>query len=78
VTLQELAGMIRTALARGPISYEIMTRNMNRLNKAVAFAAALSLAQEGALTLTQVEPLGPLTLEPTAQHTAGRATEHTA
>ena len=66
VTLQELAGMIRTALATGPISYEILTRDMDRLNRAVAFAAALSLAQEGNLTLTQTEPLGPLTLEPTA------------
>jgi segregation and condensation protein A len=66
VTLQELAGMIRTALATGPISYEILTRDMDRLNRAVAFAAALSLAQEGGLTLAQTEPLGPLTLEPTA------------
>ena len=66
VTLQELAGMIRTALAAGPISYEILTRDMDRLNRAVAFAAALSLAQEGSLTLAQTEPLGPLTLEPTA------------
>jgi segregation and condensation protein A len=65
VTLQELAGMIRTALATGPISYEILTRDMDRLNRAVAFAAALSLAQEGSLTLTQTEPLGPLTIEPT-------------
>jgi chromatin segregation and condensation protein Rec8/ScpA/Scc1 (kleisin family) len=37
---------------------------MDRLNKAVAFAAALSLAQEGRLRLSQAEPLGPLTLEP--------------
>jgi len=66
VTLQELAGMIRTVLATGPISYEILTRDMDRLNTAVAFAAALSLAQEGSLTLVQTEPLGPLTLEPTA------------
>jgi segregation and condensation protein A len=66
VTLQELAGMIRTALAAGPISYEILTRDMDRLNRAVAFAAALSLAQEGRLTLAQTEPLGPLTLEPLA------------
>ena len=64
VTLQELAGMIRTALASGPISYEILTRDMDRLNRAVAFAAALSLAQEGSLALAQTEPLGPLTLEP--------------
>ena len=66
VTLQELAGLIRAALATGPVSYEILTRDMDRLNRAVAFAAALSLAQEGNLTLTQTEPLGPLTLEPTA------------
>ena len=66
VTLQELAAMIRTALAGGPVSYEILTRDLDRLNRAVAFAAALSLAQEGSLTLAQTEPLGPLTLEPTA------------
>jgi segregation and condensation protein A len=65
VTLQELAGVIRAALAKGPISYEILTRDMDRLNRAVAFAAALSLAQEGGLRLAQTEPLGPLTLEPT-------------
>ena len=64
VTLQELAGVIRAALARGPVSYEELTREMDRLNKAVAFAAALSLAQEGRLTLSQPEPLGPLTLAP--------------
>ena len=67
VTLQDLARTIRTALAAGePVSYESLTRDMDRLNRAVAFAAALSLAQEGRLTLAQVEPLGPLTLEPTA------------
>jgi segregation and condensation protein A len=66
VTLQELAGMIRSALAGGPVSYEILTNDMDRLNRAVAFAAALSLAQEGSLTLAQTEPLGPLTLTPTA------------
>jgi segregation and condensation protein A len=64
VTLQQLAGIIRTALAGGPISYESLTSDMDRLNRAVAFAAALSLAQEGSLTLAQSEPLGPLTLEP--------------
>jgi chromatin segregation and condensation protein Rec8/ScpA/Scc1 (kleisin family) len=57
--------MIRTSLSGGPVSYEILTREMDRLNRAVAFAAALSLAQEGSLTLLQTEPLGPLTLEPT-------------
>jgi chromatin segregation and condensation protein Rec8/ScpA/Scc1 (kleisin family) len=35
------------------------------MNKAVAFAAALSLAQEGSLMLIQAEPLGPLILDPT-------------
>jgi segregation and condensation protein A len=64
VTLQELAGIIRTALAGGPISYERLTSDMDRLNRAVAFAAALSLAQEGSLALAQAEPLGPLILEP--------------
>jgi segregation and condensation protein A len=64
VTLQELAGIIRAALATGPVSYERLTSDMDRMNRAVAFAAALSLAQEGALKLAQPEPLGPLTLEP--------------
>jgi segregation and condensation protein A len=64
VTLQELAVIIRTALTGGPISYESLTSDMDRMNRAVAFAAALSLAQEGSITLAQTEPLGPLTLEP--------------
>jgi segregation and condensation protein A len=64
VTLQELANLISVALAGGPVSYEDLTRDMDRLNRAVAFAAALSLAQEGRLTLSQPEPLGPLTLAP--------------
>jgi segregation and condensation protein A len=63
VTLQELASVIRTALIRGPISYEELVKDMDRLRSAVAFAAALSLAQEGHLRLSQTEPLGPLTLE---------------
>src|SRR5918999_1267446 len=66
VTLQELASLIYAALVRGPVSYEELVRDMDRLKKAVAFAAALSLAQEGHLRLTQAEPLGPLTLEPGA------------
>jgi segregation and condensation protein A len=66
VTLQELSAVIRAALARGPVSYEDLTREMDRLRKAVAFAAALSLAQEGRARLSQTEPLGPLTLEPPA------------
>ena len=64
VTLQDLARLIRTALAAGPVSYEDLTRDMDRLNRAVTFAAALSLAQEGHVTLAQPEPLGPLTLAP--------------
>jgi segregation and condensation protein A len=64
VTLQELAHLIRATLAGGPVSYEHLTRDMDRLNRAVAFAAALSLAQEGRVTLSQTEPLGPLTLAP--------------
>jgi segregation and condensation protein A len=66
VTLQELASVIRVALSRGPITYEDLIRDMDRLRAAVAFAAALSLAQEGRLRLHQAEPLGPLTLEPGA------------
>ena len=64
VTLQELASLIRAALAGGPVPYEELVRNMDRLRSAVAFAAALSLAHEGHLKLRQSEPLGPLTLEP--------------
>ena len=64
VTLQELAAVIHQALIRGPISYEELVRDMDRLKRAVAFAAALSLAQEGHLRLSQAAPLGPLTLEP--------------
>jgi segregation and condensation protein A len=66
LTLQELASVIRAALVRGPVSYEELVREMDRLRSAVTFAAALSLAQEGHLRLSQVEPLGPLTLEPPA------------
>jgi segregation and condensation protein A len=66
VTLQELASIIRAALTHGPVSYERLVHDMDRLHAAVAFAAALSLAQEGRLRLSQAEPLGPLTLEPPA------------
>jgi segregation and condensation protein A len=66
VTLQELASIIRTALTGGPVSFEHLVRDMDRLHAAVAFAAALSLAQDGRLRLSQREPLGPLTLEPPA------------
>ncbi|MCA1688747.1 MAG: segregation/condensation protein A [Actinobacteria bacterium] len=64
VTLQELTYVIRAALTRGPVPYEELVKDMDRLRSAVAFAAALSLAQEGHLRLSQDEPLGPLTLEP--------------
>jgi len=64
VTLQELASLIRTALARGPVTYEELVRHMDRLRAAVAFAAALSLAHEGHVRLLQSEPLGPLILVP--------------
>jgi segregation and condensation protein A len=64
VTVQELAALIRSSLERGSTSFEDLTRGMDRLHAAVAFAAALSLAQEGRLKLVQPEPLGPLTLEP--------------
>jgi len=64
VTLQDLASLIRAALARGPVTYEELVRNMDRLRAAVAFAAALSLAHEGHVRLLQSEPLGPLILEP--------------
>ncbi|MGH3090225.1 MAG: segregation and condensation protein A [Rubrobacteraceae bacterium] len=64
VTIQQLAALIRGSLARGPISYEELTRDMDRLHSAVTFAAALSLAHEDRLKLLQSEPLGPLTLEP--------------
>ncbi len=66
VTLQELTALIRASLSRGPVSYEDLVKNMDRLHSAVAFSAALSLAHEGRLTLSQPEPLGPLTLEPVA------------
>ena len=65
VTVQELAALIWTSLARGPLSFEDLVRDMDRLRSAVAFSAALSLAAEGRLSLSQPEPFGPLTLEPT-------------
>ena len=64
VTLQELASLIRAAMACGPVPYEELVKGMDRLRSAVAFAAALSLAHEGHLRLLQPQPLGPLTLEP--------------
>jgi segregation and condensation protein A len=64
VTVQELAALIRTSLSYGPLSFEDLVRDMDRLRSAIAFAATLSLASEGRLTLSQPEPFGPLTLEP--------------
>jgi segregation and condensation protein A len=65
ITVEELAALIRSSLARGPLSFEDLVCDMDRLRSAVAFAAALSLASEGHLSLSQAEPFGPLTLEPT-------------
>jgi segregation and condensation protein A len=65
VSIQELAALIRTCLVRGPLSFEDLVRDMDRLRSAVAFSAALSMAAEGRLTLSQPEPFGALTLEPT-------------
>lgn len=64
VTVQELVDVIQTSLARGPVSFEELTAEMDRLRSAVAFSAALSLAHEGTLNLHQTQPLGPLTLKP--------------
>lgn len=64
VTLQELVGLIRDSLLQGPVSYEDLVREMDRLHSAVTFAAALSLAHEGRLVLSQPVPLGPLTFQP--------------
>ena len=64
VTLEELANLIQASLVRGPLSFEDLVRDMDRLRSAVTFAAALSLASEGRLVLSQPEPFGPLTLEP--------------
>lgn len=65
VTVQELAALIRISLTHGPLSFEDLIRGMDRLRSAVAFAAILSLASEGYVNLSQAEPFGPLTLEPT-------------
>ena len=64
VTVEELATLIQTSLARGPLSFEDLVRDMDRLRSAVAFAAVLSLASEGRVNLSQPEPFGPLTLGP--------------
>ena len=64
VTVEELVALISTSLTCGPLSFEDLVRDMDRLRSAVTFAAALSLAAEGYLNLSQAEPFGPLTLEP--------------
>lgn len=64
VTVGELMALIRTSLSRGPVSYETLVKDMDRLRRAVTFAAALSLAHDGQVRLAQQTPLGPLTLEP--------------
>ena len=65
VTVEDLVTLIRSSLARGPVSFEDLVRGMDRLRSAVAFAAALSMAAEGDVTLHQTEPFGPMTLDPT-------------
>ena len=65
VTVGELVAVLRRSLAKGePVSFEELTRKMDRLRSAVTFAAALSLASEGSIVLVQPEPFGPLTLKP--------------
>lgn len=64
VTIQELAVIIRSAIACGPVSFEELTENMDRLRTSVAFAATLSLASEGNIILSQEKSFGPLTLKP--------------
>ncbi len=65
VTVGELVALLRRSLAAGePVSFETLTRHMDRLRSAVTFAAALSLASEGSIILVQPEPFGPLTLRP--------------
>jgi chromatin segregation and condensation protein Rec8/ScpA/Scc1 (kleisin family) len=64
VTVGDLVTLIRASLTHGPLSFEDLIRKMDRLHSAVAFAAALSLASEGRLILSQWEPFGPLTLQP--------------
>lgn len=66
VTVGDLVALIRESLARGSVSFEEFVGGMDRLHAAVAFAAALSLAAEGRLVLSQAEPLGPLTLDPSS------------
>ena len=64
VTVEDLVSVIKSSLTGGPVSFEDLVRDMDRLRSAVAFAAALSLAAGGGVTLRQAEPFGPLTLDP--------------
>ena len=65
VTVEDLVSLIKRSLKGGrPVSFEDLVRDMDRLRSAVAFAAALSLAAGGGITLRQAEPFGPLTLDP--------------
>ncbi len=65
VMVEDLVSLIKASLGGGPVSFEDLVRDMDRLRCAVAFAAALSLAAGGDITLRQPEPFGPLTLDPT-------------
>ena len=63
VTVEDLVSFIKASLEGGPVSFEDLVRDMDRLRSAVAFAAALSLAAGGNIALRQPEPFGPLTLD---------------
>lgn len=64
VSIQDLVAVIQDSLSRGPLSYEELVRDMDRLHSALAFAAAVSLSSRGEVSLSQPEPFGPLTLLP--------------
>jgi segregation and condensation protein A len=67
LSLRDLVSLIRGALAKGggePVSYEELVRGMDRVGRALAFAAAVSLASEGEVRLLQEEPFGPLRVLP--------------
>ncbi|WP_273845702.1 segregation and condensation protein A [Rubrobacter calidifluminis] len=66
LSLRDLVSLIRDALLKGggPLSYEELVRDMDRVGRALAFAAAVSLASEGEVRLLQEEPFGPLRVMP--------------
>jgi len=67
LSLEELAAVIRGAIAGSggrPLSYEELVRGMDRVGRALTFAAAVSLASEGEVRLLQEEPFGELRVMP--------------